>query len=206
MDLALIKGSKKSYLKYEEAFDSLKQTDEWTTILDKEYNLPSNFDLEYYGALTRILAVDQAVRKRNYIKPNLIEGAQRIVDSINLQKLVKLIDEKGFPNFEEHGFEFTELSALLIHQAMYSDTMFLQVVDIIELGREYGIFAKSFVGFLADPRLDWMKNSNLTYGLWFLTNKSIDKVETVDARLYSLNALSLEYIYKIIESELPQRV
>ena len=36
LDLALIKGSKKSYLKYEEAFDSLKQTDEWTTILEKE--------------------------------------------------------------------------------------------------------------------------------------------------------------------------
>lgn len=150
-------------------------------------------DFEYLKALHDIRGSDQTIRR--LIKVPEETFAQ--LDSINFYRLKKLIEEKGYPNYQTHGFEDTQVTKLvLIHVARYSGKMYNEVMTILESGRENCNVSGSLIAQLIDDRRSITLKSKQLLGK--VNNyraeefKPIAQPELVDSIRFEYNLLRLK--------------
>lgn len=125
-------------------FEELAKTEAWK-LLEKNYptfraTYMLHFDMELRIELAEMQAVDQYVRRYicDYSKEQVCLE-EYYVDSLNLIRMLKIIEEKGFPTFKNVGFEGVwNANTVLGHAAFRNDSIQVVYLNILKSRIEKG--------------------------------------------------------------------
>ena len=155
----------------------------------------SNLDLDYRLAIEFLRGGDQVARYAMKFEPENLN----YFDSLTFSKLVKLIDEKGFPDITKHGFCGRKLEAFMLHYSLDSPLKFLQVLDILERANKQELIGNQFICTLIDRYNMWAAQEPQVYGLWNVWQdrekgrfSPIANIESIDETRFTRNLLRLK--------------
>ncbi len=199
LKMAIIKGHDQTYIPYDENLPTCLETsgEAWKEFLasaEKEgRNTVISLDFEYLKALHDIRGSDQTIRRLIKIP----DETYAQLDSINFYRLKKIIEEKGFPDYQKHGFEDTQVAFLvLLHATRYSEKMYDEVIEIMEMASKTDNIRRSQIAQMKDGRMNNFLKSKQILGT---SNnyraeefKPIAQPEIVDSLRFEYNLLRLK--------------
>jgi len=194
---AILKGHDLTYIPYDKNLPNCLATNgkEWEEFLEnaqvEHKNNVTNLDIEYLKALHDIRGSDQTIRR-------LIEVPEETyakLDSINFYRLKELIDEKGFPDYQKHGFEGSQIVIVLVHATRYGEKMYSEVMAILKSASDEGNIRSYAIAQMMDERMrDGPKGKQLlgTRNIYRAEKfEPIAQPEIVDSLRFEYNLLRL---------------
>jgi hypothetical protein len=162
----------------------------------------SRYNLQYYSAIQQLMGVDQFIRTDKFFEK--VNFSQ--FDSVNFYKLKGLIDEHGYPNLKDHGFDHSAIMVLLLHASVLSDSMYKQVLQILENAQEKGYVGNSFIAMVIDRHRTWIDKKPQMYGNWSVVSglPVVEDLSKIDENRYSRNLLSFATLAEMYKYQLPK--
>ena len=211
LSMAIVKGYDLTYIPYDRNLPTCLATtgEAWKQFLEKvkisNKNTALNLDFEYLKALYDIRGSDQTIRR-------LIKVPQEtyaLLDSINFDRLKKLIDEKGYPDYQKHGFEDPQAAYLvLVHATRYDEKMYKEVMSILKTANEEGNIRGYQIAQMIDERTSNILKAEQILGTWNNYGakefKPIAQPQSVDSLRFEYNLLRLKEQAKLENRQLPQ--
>ncbi|MEO1629000.1 MAG: DUF6624 domain-containing protein, partial [Bacteroidota bacterium] len=106
---------------------------------------------------------DQTIRRLIEVDP----ATFRQLDSINYTRLKALMDQYGYPDMEQHGFDGSQGAYLiLLHASMYSEEMYADIQGILTQAIKNFGYKKSNLAQFIDRREVWHHGRVQLYGTW----------------------------------------
>jgi len=197
--IAISKGHDLTYIPYDQNLPTCLTTtgEEWEAFLERlkaaNKNTATNLDVEYLKALHDIRGSDQTIRR--LIKVPEETFAQ--LDSVNFYRLKKLIDVKGYPSYQTHGFEDTQVAYLMfIHASRYGEKMYNEIMDLMKGAKADCNMRGSQIAHIIDSRMGNILKSEQMFGTWNMYRapefKPIAQPELVDSLRFEYNLLRLK--------------
>jgi len=199
LSMAIVKGHDLTFIPYDKYLPTCLATtgEAWEVFLEDltttSKNTTTNLDIEYLKALHDIRGSDQTIRR--LIKVPVETYTQ--LDSINFYRLKKLIDEKGYPSYQTHGFEDTQVAYLMfIHASRYGEKMYNEIMDLMKEAKADCNMRGSQIAQIIDSRMGNILKSEQKLGTWNMYRakefKPIAQPELVDSLRFEYNLLRLK--------------
>jgi hypothetical protein len=211
--IAAEKGMSRDKLQSKEmlAIKSQIGDDSWTKVIQgfeqAHLKYKSKLDLDYRLAIEFLMGGDQVARYAMKFAPNDLN----YFDSLTFSRLVKLIDEKGFPNIAKHGFDGSKLEAFMLHYSVDSPLKFMQVLDILEKANKQELFGNNFIAVVIDRYNMRTGIEPQVYGVWTLWQdrkngifSPISNIESIDETRFTRNLLRLNEQAEAENLKLPE--
>ncbi len=151
------------------------------------------FDSDYRDAILEMIEVDQAARTGKGGETQPIH----VVDSLNIQKLLSLIDEKGYPNPKNVG-HIAAGNAFIIMLHFDSDIGNKKLKPIIDKAYNDGFIAPSQYAWIIDRRRNWGPEKLDPYYYQLPIHKyfdlSIEEIAEIDKRRDSIGLKPLSEV------------
>lgn len=106
------------------------------------------FDFEYKDSISNIYSVDQGIRNSSD------KSLMRVIDSINIQKLMHLIDVKGYPSSKLVGHK-SAANAFIVLLHYDSDIGNKKLEPILENAYNSGYISPENYAWIIDRRRSW---------------------------------------------------
>jgi len=184
-------GGKVESLKYDTSFNRYMDVGFIKELKDIELNNKLKINLDYLIALQQIHGIDQAIRNDYFINDSTLKKVFHHIDSANFYELKTLIEKYGFPNFHDHGFTDDAAWTILLHASVTSDTLYHQVLIVLEKAQEKGLVKKSRIALIIDRHRTWVENKKELFGEWMPQyDPPIDDILKIDVLRFQYNLLT----------------
>lgn len=121
-----------------------------------------NISIKFICSIYEILGSDQLVRFQN-MDSIVTNNHMFDVDTSNLSKLVKLIDEHGFPMQKDYGSQFHIFYILMIHLPYLDKSVYQKFLNFYLDNLKNGAITPDLLAYFID-RHDFNFNGGQTYG------------------------------------------